>query len=191
MKWNNHYELEGKHAFLSASQCHWLQYDIEKVVNRFENELAKQRGTELHSFAEQSIKHRIKLQPGLTHPAVANFVNDAIGYNMATEVVLYYSPYAFGTADAIRYDPPTKENPRGFLRIHDLKTGVTKPKMEQLIVYAAYFFIEYAIKPEKTDMELRIYQGSDIQYSYPEAEDIYDIIHSIKEFSAVLENRPR
>jgi hypothetical protein len=129
--------------------------------------------------------------PFFTHPAVANFVNDAIGYNMATEVVLYYSPYAFGTADAIRYDPPTKDNPRGFLRIHDLKTGVTKPKMEQLMVYAAYFFIEYAIKPEKTDMELRIYQGSDIQYSYPEAEDIYDIIHSIKEFSAVLENRPR
>ena len=191
MKWNNHSELEGKHAFLSASQCYWLQYDIEKLVNRFENELAKQRGTELHSFAEQAIKHRMRLQPGLTHPAVANFVNDAIEYNMDTEVVLYYSPYAFGTADAIRYDPPTKENPHGFLRIHDLKTGVTKPKMEQLMVYAAYFFIEYAIKPEKTDMELRIYQGSDIQYIYPEAEDIYDIIHTIKEFSAVLENRPR
>lgn len=191
MKWNNHYDLEGKHAFLSASQCSWLKYDIDKLVTRYENEYAKQRGTELHEFAERAIKHRIKLQQGLTHPAVANFVNDAIGYNMDTEVVLYYSKFAFGTADAIKYDPPTKDNPRGFLRIHDLKTGVTKPKMEQLMVYAAYFFIEYSVKPEKTDIELRIYQGDDIKYLIPEPEDIYDIIHTVKEFSSVLENRPK
>lgn len=75
MKWNNHSELEGKHAFLSASQCHWLNYDVDKLVNRFENEIAKQRGTELHAFAELAIKNRIKLQPGLTHPAVANCFN--------------------------------------------------------------------------------------------------------------------
>lgn len=191
MKWNDHSKLLGHHAFLSASQCHWLKYDVDKLISRYENELAKQRGTELHEFAENAIKHRIKLQPGQTHPAVANFVNDAIGYNMSTEVVLYYSPFAFGTADAIKYTPPTKDKPRGFLRIHDLKTGVTKPKMEQLMVYAAYFFIEYGIKPEKTDMELRIYQGTDIQYANPEAEDIYDIIHTIKEFSSVLENKPK
>lgn len=191
MKWNKYPELEGHHAFLSASQCHWLKYDPKKLVERFENEKAKQRGTELHEFASNAIKYKMVMKPGLAHPAVANFVNDCIKYDMASEVVLYYSPYAFGTADAIRYDPPTKDNPRGFLRIYDLKTGVTKPKMEQLMVYAAYFFIEYSVKPEKTDIELRIYQGNDIQYSYPEAEDIYDIIHIIKEFSAILEEKPK
>lgn len=190
MKWNRHSELEGKHAFLSASQCHWLNYDVEKLVNTYENQLAKQRGTELHDFASYAIKLRIKLQPGLSRPAVVNFVNDVIGYKMDSEVLLYYSPFAFGTADAIKYEPPTKDNPRGFLRIFDLKTGVSKPKMEQLMVYAAYFFIEYFVKPEKTDIELRIYQGEDIDYHYPEAEDIYDIIHTIKEFSSILENKP-
>ena len=190
MKWNRHSELEGKHAFLSASQCHWLNYDVEKLVNTYENQLAKQRGTELHDFASYAIKLRIKLQPGLSRPAVVNFVNDVIGYKMHSEVLLYYSPFAFGTADAIKYEPPTKDNPRGFLRIFDLKTGVSKPKMEQLMVYAAYFFIEYFVKPEKTDIELRIYQGEDIDYHYPEAEDIYDIIHTIKEFSSILENKP-
>lgn len=191
MRWNKHSELEGKHAFLSASQCSWLKYDVNKLVERFENEAAKQRGTELHLFASEAINHRIKLIPGLTHPAVANFVNDAIGYHMDSEVLLYYSPYAFGTADAIRYDPPSKDNPRGFLRIHDLKTGITKPKIEQLRVYAAYFFIEYAVKPEKTDIELRIYQGHDIVYDHPDPEIIHDIIHKIKEFSSVLEDKPR
>ena len=48
MKWNRHPEFEGKHSFLSASQCHWLKYTPEKLVERFENEKAKQRGTELH-----------------------------------------------------------------------------------------------------------------------------------------------
>ena len=150
MKWNRHPEYEGRHSFLSASQCHWLNYTPDKMISRFENEQAKQRGTELHEFASEAIRHKIKLLPGNTHPAVANFVNDAIGYRMDSEVLLFYSPYAFGTADAIRYEPPKKDNPRGFLRIHDLKTGVTKPKMEQLLVYAAYFCLEYGVKPEKT-----------------------------------------
>lgn len=190
MKWNKHPEFEGHHSFLSASQCHWLNYEPEKLIERFENEKAKQRGTELHEFASLSIHHRIRLEPGHTHPAVANFVNDAIGYRMDSEVLLFYSPYAFGTADAIRYDPPTKDNPRGFLRIHDLKTGKTKPKMEQLLVYAAYFCLEYGVKPERTDFELRIYQGNKIDTYIPEAEDVYDVYNTIKEFSAILERKP-
>lgn len=109
---------------------------------------------------------------------------------MDSEVLLFYSPYAFGTADAIRYDPPTKDNPRGFLRIHDLKTGKTKPKMEQLLVYAAYFCLEYGVKPERTDFELRIYQGNKIDTYIPEAEDVYDVYNTIKEFSAILERKP-
>ena len=190
MKWNRHPEYEGRHSFLSASQCHWLNYTPDKIISRFENEQAKQRGTELHEFASEAIRHKIKLMPGNTHPAVANFVNDAIGYRMDSEVLLFYSPYAFGTADAIRYDPPTKDNPRGFLRIHDLKTGKTKPKMEQLLVYAAYFCLEYGQKPERVDFELRIYQGNKIDTYIPEAEDVYDVYNTIKEFSAILERKP-
>lgn len=190
MEWNRHPQYEGKHAFLSASQCSWINYDVPKLVNTYERSMAKEKGTELHEFASFAIKNRIKLLPKYTYPAVANFVNDAIGYGMSSEVLLFYSQYAFGTADAIKYEKPSKKNPRGFLRIHDLKTGSSKPKKDQLVVYAALFCLEYRIKPEKTDMELRIYQGSDIDYITPEPEDIWDIMHTIKEFSGVLENIP-
>lgn len=48
--------------------------------------------------------------------SVNAFVNDAIGYRMDPEVLLYYSDNAFGTADAISFID-------GVLRIFDLKTG--------------------------------------------------------------------
>lgn len=70
---------------------------------------------------------------------------------MSTEVVLYYSDRFFGTADSISFR-------NGVLRIHDLKTGKTPVHMDQLMVYAALFCLEYKIKPGDIDFELRIYQ---------------------------------
>ena len=31
MIWNEHYDLHGKHAFLSGSNYHWISYDVEKL----------------------------------------------------------------------------------------------------------------------------------------------------------------
>lgn len=47
MKWNDHSKFEDKHAFLSPSKHTWLRYDAETLRQRYFNEQAKQRGTEL------------------------------------------------------------------------------------------------------------------------------------------------
>ena len=174
MIFNSHSDLEGKHAFLSASQSSWLNYDLEHLTSRWKNERAKQEGTELHALAEQLIRKKRKLRGNDT---LSMYVNDAIGFHLEPEVLLFYSYNAFGTADAIRYDEK-----KHFLRIHDLKTGVTKVHMEQLMVYAALFCLEYNVKPTDIDIELRIYQNNEIQTCIPEAEDIIDIMDIIVTF---------
>ena len=109
------------------------------------------------------------------------YINDGIGYKMSTEVVLYYSDRFFGTADTIAFR-------NNFLRIHDLKTGVTPVKMEQLEVYAALFCLEYRIKPGEINMELRIYQNDDVIVHNPTAEDILPVMDKIVHLDKVLMN---
>ena len=99
---------------------------------------------------------------------------------MDTEVVLYYSDYFFGTADAISF----RDN---FLRIHDLKTGVTKVHIEQLEIYAALFCLEYRVKPNEIQIELRIYQNDGVLVHNPEPEDIYEIMDKIVHLNKLLE----
>lgn len=168
MIWNVHSNLSGQHAFLGASKFYWINYSEDKLAEAFKNYKAAERGTELHEFAAQCIKLRQKLK-GTAN--LANYVNDAIGYGMSPEVILYYSEYCFGTADAIKFDER-----KGFLRIHDLKTGVTPTHMEQLEVYAALFCLEYHIKPGDIQMELRIYQNDDINIFEPTVENIAPIM---------------
>ena len=107
------------------------------------------------------------------------YVNDAIGYKMTPEQVLYFSDNCFGTADAIAF----KNN---ILRIHDLKTGEVPAHMEQLEVYAALFCLEYHVQPSKIDMELRIYQNDEIVVHEPTVEDIAPIIDKIITFDKRL-----
>ena len=108
------------------------------------------------------------------------YVNDAIGFKMEPEQVLYYSDNWFGTADAIIF--------RNYLlRIHDLKTGVTKAHMEQLEIYAALFCLEYNKRPGDIDMELRIYQNNEILIHQPEADDILPIMDKIMSFDKLIE----
>ena len=100
---------------------------------------------------------------------------------MSTEVVLFYSPYFFGTADAISFDEQTR-----FLRIHDLKTGQSKVHIEQVMVYAALFCLEYKYTPNQLNMELRIYQNDDVEILVPNPDDIYDIMEHIKHLNELL-----
>lgn len=179
MIFNKHTNLIGSHAFLSASKYHWIRYDNEKLVNTYKNFIAVQKGTELHEFAAQCIKLGQKLPK--SKKTLNMYVNDAIGFNMTPEQVLYYSDNCFGTADSISFR-------NNLLRIHDLKTGEIPAHMEQLMVYAALFCLEYRVKPGEIDFELRIYQSDDILICNPTAEDILPIMDKIISFDKLIEN---
>lgn len=170
MEFNKHKNLEGCHAFLGASKYHWINYDPDKVAASYRNYLATLKGTELHDFAARCIKLGQKLPK--SKKTLNMYVNDAIGYRMTPEQVLYYSDNCFGTADSISFKD-------GLLRIHDLKTGVTPAHIEQLEIYAALFCLEYKIKPADIDIELRIYQSDDIMIFNPTVEDIVPIMDKI------------
>ena len=178
MNFNRHLNLEGLHAPFSASQPSWLRYDEEKLLESYANKRAAVYGTRIHNWAKETIDLRRK-QPR-TKDTVCMYINDAIGFKMDTEVVLFYSPRFFGTADAICFR-------NGVLRIHDLKTGKIPAKMEQLEIYAALFCLEYNIKPGDIKMELRIYQNEEVVVHKPTAEDILPIMDKIKHFDKLLE----
>lgn len=166
MNFMKHSELKGKHAFLGASKHHWLNYDETKLIESYSGFLAKEEGTKLHEFAAQCITLRQKLPR--SKKTLNSYVNDAIGFNMVPEQVLYYSDNCFGTADSISFRDKQ-------LRIHDLKTGRSPTYIEQLLIYAALFCLEYRIKPSTINVELRIYQLDDIVIYNPTPEEI-DIV---------------
>ena len=194
MIFNQHSDLEGQHAFLGASKNSWLNYDQEKLATAYKRQYANQIGTILHDLAHRCIVNKVKLSKSDRHlvlltllengipqglidandilETLAPFVNDAIGFRMETEQVLYYSENAFGTADAISF----KNN---FLRIHDYKSGVLPVHMEQLYIYAALFCLEYVVKPENIKIELRIYQSGEVLCEEPDPETIRAIMNKI------------
>ena len=178
MNFINHSNLEGLHAVFSPSQCSWLRYDDEKAIEVYSNKKAAELGTRLHEWAKTTID--LKLKQPRSKKTIYMYVNDAIGFKMDTEVVLYYSDRFFGTADAIRF----RDN---ILRIHDLKTGKTAVHIEQLEIYAALFCLEYKVKPSDIGIELRIYQNNEVLYHNPEPEEIKDIMDKIVYLDKILE----
>lgn len=177
MNFVKHSNLNGLHAPFSPSQSSWLRYDDDKVLEVYSNKKAAERGTKLHAWAKDTIDLGIK-QPK-SKKTIYAYVNDAIGFRMDTEVVLYYSDRFFGTADSISFRD-------GFLRIHDLKTGKLPVHMEQLEIYAALFCLEYKVKPGDIQIELRIYQNDEIIYHNPTAEDIVLIMDKIVHLNKIL-----
>lgn len=183
MNFKKHLDLEGLHAPFSASQSAWLRYDDNRALEVYENKKAAEIGTRLHAWAKETIDLGIK-QPRSKKTLYA-YVNDAIGFRMSTEVVLYYSDRFFGTADAISF--------RNWkLRIHDLKTGKIgkiESHLDQLEVYAALFCLEYRIKPGDIEMELRLYKQDEVLVHHPTVEDIVSIMDKIKHLDKILEQR--
>lgn len=177
MNFNNHSSLEGQHAFLGASKYHWVNYDEAKVAESYTKFLAAQKGTELHEFAAQCIRLGQKLPK--SNKTLNMYVNDAIGYKMVPEQVLYFSENCFGTADAIIFR-------NDLLRIHDFKSGVVPAHMEQLEIYAALFCLEYQVKPEDIDIELRLYQNNEVLCHAPEAGEIVPIMNKIVKFDKII-----
>lgn len=182
MHFNNHSRLEGLHAPFSPSSSSWLRYNDNRAIDFYVNKKAADMGTRLHQWAKETIDLGIK-QPR-SKKTLCSYINDAIGYKMSTEVVLYYSDRFFGTADAISF----RKGPEGryLLRIHDLKTGKTPVKMEQLMIYAALFCLEYKFKPSEIDFELRIYQNDDILVHNPEGDEILPIMDKIIHTDKIL-----
>ena len=201
MIWNEHSELRGKHATFAPSNPSFLNYSLEPesediIFQRFAAQYSAQIGTIVHDFAEERIFYNQKLhktnksdllirllKAGIP-PAVIDmdyiysnlipYVNDSISFRMDPEVVLKYSDDCFGTTDAICYRE--KE-----LLINDLKTGRSTVHMDQLLTYAALFFLEYKASPETTSTILRIYQASDILEDRPEPERIRAAMNQIVE----------
>ena len=170
MNFNIHRNLEGLHAPFPASQSAWLRYDDDKAKEAYSRKKSAELGSRLHAWAKDTIDLGIK-QPK-SKKTLYEYVNDAIGFKMATEVVLFYSDRFFGTADAISF----KNN---FLRIHDYKSGITPVHMDQLYIYAALFCLEYVVKPENIKIELRIYKQGEALCDEPDPEVIRAIMNKI------------
>lgn len=208
MNFNKHSELEGRHAVLSASKHSWLNYDDNKLLDAYVNSYATNIGTLVHAYAKDKIIFRQPLEDNrgeknaLLFHLLKNdipervitldtlfynllpYVNDAIGYKMTPEQVLYYSDYSFGTADAISYN-------RNVLRIHDLKTGATPASMDQLLIYAAWFFLEYKKEAnfQRSRTELRIYQNQEIIVHTPTNSEIAAVMEKVIHGAALIEKR--
>lgn len=162
MLFNKHSHLTGRHAFLSASNNAWTNYDEEKLERVFSTSQAAKRGSELHDFA------RMAIYLGERLPAKKRtlnlYVNESISFGMTPELTLYYSDNAFGTTDALSFRRYRgKYDGKYVLRISDLKTGVTHVSPRQLEVYGAFFCLEYKFDPHDILIELRIYQNNEVQ----------------------------
>lgn len=200
MNFNEHSELNERHALLSPSSYHWLNYDGDSnnifnlLFARYRSQYAQSIGTYLHEYAEKRINWRLKLDKSEKkdvifylldkkiprslvdtnewYETLKSYVNDAISLHMETEVKLVYSYNCFGTADAILFD-------KGYLRIHDLKTGRTPAHIEQLEIYAALFCLEYGYSPKDISIELRIYQSGEVLIHEPSSDEIEAVMEKI------------
>lgn len=196
----NHPEIpEGSHALISPSR-HILKqnYTREQFDNYISSCYSTRIGTSIHELAAKLIDAKLKVNKSEAAKMITlkliddgiprrvfnaenyvdtfvPYVKDAIGYDMTAEQILKYSRYAFGTADAIRYNESKK-----YLRIHDLKTGKMPASLDQLVAYAALFFLEYKLKPGEVTTEIRIYQNGEIVTGLPTAPDILPIMDQIR-----------
>lgn len=180
MRWHDHSRLEGYHALLSPSKPAWLNYDEDKIDAMVGASIASRRGTDLHELAQRMINLGVRLPK--TTETLNQYVNDAIGYRMKPEQILFYSPNCYGQADALSFNEI-----KMMLRVHDLKTGVTRSTMTQLKVYAALFCLEYGHNPTDLLIELRIYQNDDVQVEEADPTEIMVIMDRIKIYDLRIE----
>ena len=179
MNWKDYSHLEGTHAFLSPSKHYWLNYTAEKLVLTYENYKKVSLGTKYHKLAEELITLAVRLPN--TAATFNSFVNDAIGFKMKAEVVLFHSYNAYGTVDAISFFD-------GILRIHDLKTGASPGNMDQLLIYAGLFILDYGVDPrEIKEIYLRIYQNEEVIEYAPSLEEILVVSSRIAAADKIIE----
>lgn len=206
MNWNMHSNLIGKHALFNPSGISWLNYNLEEngidsVFQRYKAQYATTIGTTLHEYAEKRIKYRLRmfkseknnvlmylLDKGIPRSVIdieyvfdnlLQYVNDAIGFRMDPEVILYYSDNCFGTTDAIYFRD--KE-----LRIHDYKSGKVSAHIEQPRTYAGLFCLEYGIKPKDITTNLRIYHAEEMIEETTDPEELEAIMTQIIKLDKIV-----
>lgn len=187
-----HPKIEGTHAFLSASNYHWLEDSEEKLLERLTSSQAAKLGSELHAWAEQAILlgRRQPERDDPNHDMLCAYINDALDFGMVPEQMLFHSMYAYGTADTIRFDEYDDEAVlAGFLRIHDYKSGKSKASVKQLYIYAGFFCLEYGYRPFEIEGELRIYQGDEVQIYELDREVLSRVYDKIRMSNLVVERR--
>lgn len=178
MRWTPHYLPANRpHATLSASKYHWIKYDEDKMIRAFMTQQAAQKGTELHALAALLIKHGQKLPD--TGQTMSLYVNDAIGFMLQSEQVLFVSDNCYGTADAIGFR-------NGKLRVSDYKSGITPTSFSQLKVYVAMFCLEYKMKPFEIEIEMRIYQNDEVRLEIADPDEITHIMDKIRTFDVLI-----
>lgn len=171
--------LYGRHATLSPSTPAWINYDEDKMRRVFFSNRAAAKGSELHALAHQLIKNKVRLPDD--DKTLNLYVNDAIGYGMSPEVMLFFSENCYGTADCVGYNHPRKK-----LRVHDLKTGNGPATMKQLLVYAGLFHLEYQFSPHEIETELRLYQNNNIITHTPDPHEIFSVMDRIKTLDSLI-----
>lgn len=146
----------------------------KNLMNNIETYIYAKYSQKDSNYKELGLKliSNLSCLPKESFETVKAYINDAIGYRMTPEQILYYSDSIFGTADTISF----RDN---FLRIHDLKTGSTPAHMEQLLIYAALFCLEYKLNPNSFHAELRLYQNNNVLCHEPESTEIASIIDQI------------
>lgn len=212
--------MSGKHSFLSPSNNTWLNYTADEMLQRYDNSMRVQLGTEIHEFAHECILRKeilsekvpeivkmvrayiygkyhesksitlserlargLDIMPDEVFLTLSAYVDDAISMEMESEQMLYFSDKCFGTADTIKFIER-----KNLLIIHDLKTGSVPAKMEQLMIYAALFCLEYKFDPKDLNIELDIYQNNEIAVLEPTVSDIVPIMDKIIEFNNLLKD---
>ena len=128
-------------------------------------------------------KYEDAYDPGLILENLIPFVNDAIGFHMSSEILLFVNEFCFGTVDAIVYNDFEKT-----LRVHDYKSGIIPAKIEQCYIYMAMFCIEYKIDPRKIKLfEARIYQNCECLVDNPSSDIILDIMNLIEKNTGLIQ----
>lgn len=199
MTFTKHSDKVGKHAMLSPSSWRWVRDTPDELIKRLASQYMPVIGTNLHEIACKHIKYCIKMNkydrknvllellakgvPSIILDALdfdlifenlMLYVNDCIGFKMTPEVVLMYSDNMWGSTDAICFDERAH-----MLRIHDYKSGFGQVYMEQVMIYEALFCLEYQVRPEDIENELRIYQANSILYHNPTPDEINEIMDQI------------
>jgi len=179
MHFNKHSNVEGSHAFLSASKYHWVNYDDEKLLASFTNQFASIIGTRKHAWAAEAI--RLGRRQPRNEETLNRYINDAIGFRMEPEVVLFHSYNCFGTADAISFA-------KNILRVSDLKTGIHPGNHKQVKIYIALFCLEYRINPYDIEMIGRIYQLDEIDEFIGDSKEIRELMDKIVKADRMIED---
>lgn len=156
-----------------------LRFIISGIENHIYTKYKIADDSKLSPYGMTLLKH-VGTLPKEVFETARMYINDGIQYRMTVEQPLVYSEFSFGTADTISF----RDN---LLRISDYKSGDHPASISQLMVYAAYFFLEYAIKPRDVHTELRIYQSGEILLSEPDTEEIQEVMAKTIEVNRLAE----